>query len=81
MTAVDGALALWFAMAALSVVLVVQDLATRTPAMTVMKWGWALVVLYTGPVVSPTTIPLLSETPHRHEVQTRSKVTIGRRKA
>ncbi len=50
MTAVDGALTLWFAMAALSVLFVVQDLVTRTPAMAVMKWGWALVVLYTGPV-------------------------------
>lgn len=50
MTAVDGALMLWFALAASSVFFVVWDLATRTPAMTVMKWGWALVVLYTGPV-------------------------------
>ena len=50
MTAVDGALVLWFALAAPSVFFAVWDLATRTPAMTVMKWGWALVVFDTGPV-------------------------------
>lgn len=50
MTAVDGALALWFIFTVPSAFFVAQDLATRTPAMTVMKWGWGLVVLYTGPV-------------------------------
>ncbi len=50
MTAIDGALRLWFALTALSVLFTAYDLATRTPAMTVMKWGWILVVAYTGPV-------------------------------
>jgi hypothetical protein len=50
MTAVDGALTLWFALTLPSVLLAAYDLATRTPAMRVMKWGWVLVVLYTGPI-------------------------------
>lgn len=50
MTTIDGALWLWFVLTALSVVFVVYDVMTRTPVMTVMKWGWVLVVAYTGPV-------------------------------
>jgi len=50
MTAIDGALTLWFVMTAFSVLFAAYDLATRTPAMRVMKWGWMLVILYTGPV-------------------------------
>lgn len=41
---------LWFALTALSVAYVAWDLFTRTPEMKVMKWGWVLVTLYTGPV-------------------------------
>lgn len=48
--AVDVVLFIWFAMTALSVVYVAYDLVTRTPEMKVMKWGWVLVTLYTGPV-------------------------------
>lgn len=40
----------WFALTAVSTAYVAYDLVTRTPEMKVMKWGWALVVLYTGPV-------------------------------
>lgn len=47
---VDAALWTWFALTALSAAYVVYDLVARTPEMTVMKWGWALVTLYTGPV-------------------------------
>jgi len=50
MTAIDGALTLWFVMTAFSVLFAAYDLAMRTPAMRVMKWGWMLVILYTGPV-------------------------------
>jgi Domain of unknown function (DUF4396) len=50
MTAYDGALLLWFALTIPSVVFAAYDLTTRTPAMTVMRWGWVLVVLYTGPI-------------------------------
>lgn len=41
---------IWFALTALSVAYVAWDLFTRTPEMKVMKWGWVLVTLYTGPV-------------------------------
>ncbi len=40
----------WFVFAGLSVVFVAYDLIVRTPEMKVMKWGWILVVLYTGPI-------------------------------
>ena len=41
---------LWFGLTLLSVAYVAWDLFTRTPEMKVMKWGWVLVTLYTGPV-------------------------------
>ena len=50
MTAIDGALGLWFVLTFASLALVVIDLARSTGITTVMKWGWALVVAYTGPV-------------------------------
>lgn len=46
----DWVLWLWFSLTALSVAYVAWDLFTRTPEMKVMKWGWVLVTLYTGPV-------------------------------
>lgn len=50
MTAIDGALRLWLALTLLGVAFLGYDLARRTPITAVMKWGWLLVVLYTGPV-------------------------------
>jgi Domain of unknown function (DUF4396) len=50
MTAIDGAIRLWFVLTGLAVLFVAYDVTTRTPAMTVMKWGWILVVAYSGPV-------------------------------
>ncbi len=44
------ALWIWFGLTLLSVAYVAWDLFTRTPEMKVMKWGWVLVLLYTGPV-------------------------------
>ncbi len=41
---------LWFGLTALSTLYIAYDLFTRTPEMKVMKWGWILVSLYTGPV-------------------------------
>ncbi len=49
-TAIDGALRLWFALTFVSLALVVVDLARSSAITVVMKWGWALVVAYTGPV-------------------------------
>jgi len=47
---VDLLLWIWFPLTFLSVAYVAYDLIVRTPEMKVMKWGWILVTLYTGPV-------------------------------
>jgi len=47
---IDLLLILWFTLTGLTVIYLAWDLFTRTPAMKVMKWGWLLVALYTGPV-------------------------------
>lgn len=47
---IDPLLILWFTLTGLTVFYLAWDLFTRTPAMKVMKWGWLLVALYTGPV-------------------------------
>ena len=39
----------WFGLTFLSTAFIAYDLFTRTPEMRVMKWGWLLVSLYTGP--------------------------------
>ena len=46
----DLALTVWFVLTGVSVAFIAWDLFTRTPEMKVMKWGWLLVALYTGPV-------------------------------
>ena len=47
----DEILAVWFALAALSVIYVAWDSFVRkNPEATVMKWGWVLITLYMGPV-------------------------------
>ncbi|MHB1698629.1 MAG: DUF4396 domain-containing protein [Acidobacteriaceae bacterium] len=43
-------LLVWFVLTVGSVLYMAYDLFTRTPEMKVMKWGWLLVALYTGPV-------------------------------
>lgn len=40
----------WFVLVIPSVAYVAYDAFTKNPEMTVMKWGWVLVTLYTGPV-------------------------------
>ena len=47
---IDLALTVWFVLTGASVAFIAWDLFTRTPEMKVMKWGWLLVALYTGPV-------------------------------
>jgi len=44
----DGVILLWFILTALSVAFVAIDIRT-TPEATVMKWGFVLVTLFTGP--------------------------------
>ena len=46
----SGILILWFILTLLSLVFVIYDQITNTPSMTVMKWAWYLVILYTGPI-------------------------------
>jgi Domain of unknown function (DUF4396) len=46
----DRAAIAWFVLTAISVLYVAYDAFRRTPEMVVMKWGWLLVTLYTGPV-------------------------------
>jgi hypothetical protein len=47
---VDVVLVVWFVLVALSTAYVAYDAFTKNPELTVMKWGWVLVTLYTGPV-------------------------------
>ncbi|WP_345462109.1 DUF4396 domain-containing protein [Deinococcus carri] len=47
---IDVILVIWFGLTALSAIYVAWDAFTRNPEMKVMKWGWVLVTLYTGPV-------------------------------
>ncbi|WP_231557365.1 DUF4396 domain-containing protein [Deinococcus sp. YIM 77859] len=47
---IDVILVIWFGLTALSALYVAWDSFTRNPEMKVMKWGWVLVTLYTGPV-------------------------------
>ena len=47
---IDRVLIVWFALVALSVLYVAYDALTSNPELKVMRWGWVLVTLYTGPV-------------------------------
>ena len=47
---VEGALAVWYVLTAVSIAFMVYDLATNTPAMGVMKAAWLLITLYLGPI-------------------------------
>lgn len=47
---IDTVLIIWFTLTGLSALYVAWDAFTNNPEMTVMKWGWLLVTLYTGPV-------------------------------
>ncbi len=49
-TPIQGATALWLALAIPSAAFAAYDLARNQPIATVMRWGWVLVILYTGPV-------------------------------
>ena len=46
----DLVLLAWFSLTAVSVACVALDAYRSNPELTVMKWGWVLVTLYTGPV-------------------------------
>jgi hypothetical protein len=48
--AIDVALALWGLLTALALAYVGRDAFTVTPQPVIMKWGWLLMTLYTGPL-------------------------------
>lgn len=47
---IDIFLLVWFTLTALSVAYVAFDAYFNNPELTVMKWGWVLVTLYTGSI-------------------------------
>jgi hypothetical protein len=47
---IDVVLIVWFVLTGLSVAYVAYDAYFNNPELTVMKWGWVLVTLYTGPI-------------------------------
>jgi hypothetical protein len=47
---VDAVLIFWFILTGLSTAYVARDAFAKDPELTVMKWGWTLVTLYTGPI-------------------------------
>jgi Domain of unknown function (DUF4396) len=47
---IDLVLIGWFTLTAIAVVYVAWDAFTNNPELTVMKWGWVLATLYTGPL-------------------------------
>jgi hypothetical protein len=47
--AIDLALVIWFGLTVLSVAYVAWDAFSNTPQPVIMKWGWILMTLYTGP--------------------------------
>ena len=66
---IDAALIVWFILTGLSVAYVAWDAFTRTPELTVMKYGWILVTLYAGPVGAALYVLSCQEPgPYQHEV-------------
>lgn len=47
---IDQALVVWFVLTALSLIYVAWDAYHNNPELKVMRWGWLLVTLYTGPI-------------------------------
>lgn len=65
---IDAALIGWFLLTAVSVAYVAWDAFTRNPELTVMKWGWVLVTLYTGPIGAALYVLSCQEpAPYTHE--------------
>ncbi len=63
-----AALLVWFLLTGLSVAYVAWDAFTRTPELTVMKYGWVLVTLYAGPVAAALYVLSCEEPgPFQHE--------------
>ena len=66
---IDAALAVWFTLTGFSVAYVAWDAFTRNPELRVMKYGWVLVTLYTGPIGAALYVLSCQEPgPYQHEV-------------
>ncbi|MCC5599821.1 DUF4396 domain-containing protein [Nostoc favosum] len=77
---IDTVLIVWFSLTVLSVVYVAWDAFTSNPELTVMKWGWLLVTLYTGVIGAALYILSCKEpAPMQHEefVKPLWKQTVG----
>lgn len=47
---INGMLLIWYLLTAGSLIFLIYDFITNTPAMWVMKLAWILIILYTGPI-------------------------------
>lgn len=66
---IDTTLTIWFILTAVSVAYVAWDAFMRNPELTVMKYGWVLVTLYTGPIGAALYVLSCEEPgPYQHEV-------------
>ena len=77
---IDGVLLAWFVLTGLSALYVAWDAFTNNPELTVMKWGWLLVTLYTGPIGAALYVLSCKEPrPGEHEayITPRWKQTLG----
>lgn len=77
---IDRVLLVWFSLSAIAVIYVAWDALTHNPELTVMKWGWILVTLYTGVVGAALYILSCQEpAPGEHEAFVRPlwKQTLG----
>ncbi len=79
-TLIDYVLLVWFSFTAIAVIYVAWDALMHNPELTVMKWGWILVTLYTGVVGAALYILSCQEPdPREHEnfVKPLWKQTLG----
>ncbi|PHJ60893.1 multicopper oxidase [Nostoc linckia z18] len=77
---INTVLIVWFSLTVLSVIYVAWDAFTSNPELTVMKWGWLLVTLYTGVIGAALYILSCKEpAPMQHEefVKPLWKQTLG----
>ena len=65
---IDAVLIVWFILTGISVLYVAWDAIKNNPELKVMKWGWVLVTLYTGPIGTALYILSCKEpSPRTHE--------------
>ncbi len=77
---IDVILLVWFALVIMSAAYIANDVFTRTPENTVIKWAWVLLTLYTGPfAVALYVLADKEPQPGDHEefIKPRWKQTVG----